>query len=68
MIRALQWGSASAVAPLGYGELIGSTILGWVIFAEFPDAWSWLGAALIIASGLYIVRREQQLRRLRAAR
>ncbi|MFO1060094.1 MAG: DMT family transporter [Dongiaceae bacterium] len=68
VIRALQWGSASAVAPLGYGELIGSTILGWVIFAEFPDAWSWLGAALIIASGLYIVRREQQLRRLRAAR
>jgi drug/metabolite transporter (DMT)-like permease len=65
VIRALQWGSASLVAPLGYGELIGSAILGWVLFAEFPDAWSWLGAAMIVGSGLYIVRREQKLRRAR---
>jgi drug/metabolite transporter (DMT)-like permease len=65
VIRALQWGSASLVAPLGYGELIGSTFLGWILFAEFPDLWTWLGVAMIVGSGLYIVQREQRLRRAR---
>jgi drug/metabolite transporter (DMT)-like permease len=40
--------------------------LGCLIFGNFPDAWTWLGAAIIIASGLYIALRER--RRCSAAR
>jgi drug/metabolite transporter (DMT)-like permease len=67
VIKAYQWGSASAVAPVGYLELVGSTVLGYMIFAEFPDAWTWVGAAIIMASGLYITLREHKLQRERRA-
>jgi drug/metabolite transporter (DMT)-like permease len=65
VIKAYQWGAAAVVAPLGYGELVGATLLGWLIFAELPDAWTWCGASIIVASGLYILYRERQLRRAR---
>ena len=62
MIRAFQYGPAAVIAPLGYVELIGTTILGYAIFGNFPDAWTWLGAAIIIASGVYIAFRERRRR------
>ena len=39
-----------------------ATILGYLIFDNFPDAWTWVGAGLIIASGIYIAWREQRRR------
>jgi drug/metabolite transporter (DMT)-like permease len=63
VIKAYQWGSASLVAPLCYSELVGATLLGYAIFADLPDRYVWLGASIIIASGLYITYREQRLRR-----
>jgi drug/metabolite transporter (DMT)-like permease len=65
VIRAFQSGPAAVIAPLGYVELVGTATLGYLIFGNFPDAWTWLGAAIIIASGIYIAFRE---RRRRAAR
>jgi drug/metabolite transporter (DMT)-like permease len=59
VIRAFQSGPAAVIAPLGYIELIGTTILGYAIFGNFPDLWIWIGAAIIIASGLYIAFRER---------
>jgi drug/metabolite transporter (DMT)-like permease len=59
VIRAFQSGPAAVIAPLGYIELIGTTILGYAIFGNFPDLWTWIGAAIIIASGLYIAFRER---------
>lgn len=67
VIKAFQWGRAAVVAPVGYAELIGATFLGWLLFGQFPDRWTWLGAAIIVASGLYITLREHRLQRLRAA-
>jgi drug/metabolite transporter (DMT)-like permease len=64
VIRAFQSGPAAVIAPLGYVELIGTTMLGYLIFGNFPDPWTWIGAAIIIASGLYIALRER--RRMRA--
>jgi drug/metabolite transporter (DMT)-like permease len=62
IIRAFQHGPAAVLAPLGYIELIGTTTLGYLIFGNLPDIWTWLGAAVIIASGLYIALRERHLR------
>ena len=59
VIRAFQSGPAAVIAPLGYIELIGTTILGYLIFSNFPDLGTWIGAAIIIASGLYIAFRER---------
>ena len=35
-------------------------MLGYLIFANFPDALTWVGALIIIASGLYIAMRERK--------
>ena len=57
---------ASVVTPFNYTQLIGSTILGYAVFGDFPDFWTWVGAAVIIASGLYIGYRERVRYRQRA--
>jgi drug/metabolite transporter (DMT)-like permease len=62
VIRAFQIGRAAVVAPFGYVELIGSVVLGFLIFGNFPDGWTFAGAGVIIASGVYIAWRERQLR------
>ena len=61
MVKAYQLGQASIVGPFDYGQLIGATLLGFVMFNEFPDLWTWVGAALLIGSGLYVARREAKL-------
>ncbi|NYT43016.1 DMT family transporter [Sphingomonas sp. R-74633] len=50
----------SAVVPMDYSSLIWGTLYGWAIFGMWPSAWTWLGAPVIIASGLYIVWRERK--------
>lgn len=59
---------ASTLAPLQYFEIVCATFFGWSVFGDFPDALTWLGIAIIIASGLFILWRERQLaRRLASA-
>jgi drug/metabolite transporter (DMT)-like permease len=65
VVKAYQWGSAALVAPLIYAELVGATVLGYALFGELPDRWTWIGAAIIVASGLYIFHRERTLRKAR---
>jgi drug/metabolite transporter (DMT)-like permease len=62
LIRAFQHGPVAVLSPLGYAELIGTTILGYLIFGNLPDLPTWIGAAIIIASGLYIAFRERRRR------
>ncbi len=47
---------ASLLAPLQYLEIFGATLLGWLIFAEWPDGFTILGGLIIIAAGLMVVR------------
>ena len=56
---------ASAVIPLDYLRLPLVALLGWALFGEIMDVWSWLGAAIIIGATLYIARREAVVARER---
>jgi drug/metabolite transporter (DMT)-like permease len=58
MTGALRFGPVSVVVPMDYSSLLWATLSGWVVFGVLPDAWTWVGAPVIIASGLYIVWRE----------
>jgi drug/metabolite transporter (DMT)-like permease len=49
------------VAPFEYGAIIYATVLGIAIWGEWPDVWSLVGIAVLIASGLYIWHREVTL-------
>jgi drug/metabolite transporter (DMT)-like permease len=50
---------ASVLAPFSYSQLIWATIGGWLVFDNLPDGWTLVGAAIIIASGLYTAHRER---------
>lgn len=63
LIKALQAAPAAAVVPFSYTSLLWAAIYGYFLFAELPDLWTLVGAAVIAASGLYIFYREQQLKR-----
>jgi S-adenosylmethionine uptake transporter len=52
---------ASTLAPLQYLEIVSATVLGWWVFDHLPDAIKWLGIAIIISSGLYVIWRERQV-------
>jgi drug/metabolite transporter (DMT)-like permease len=52
--RALVATPASTLAPLYYVQLISAAVLGYVFFGDVPSAWTWAGAALIVASGIVI--------------
>lgn len=58
LIKAYETGEASLLSPFDYGQLIGATLLGYLIWGDFPDGYSWAGVAIIIASGVYIAHRE----------
>jgi drug/metabolite transporter (DMT)-like permease len=46
---------ASILAPLQYFEIVSASILAYFVFGDFPDALKWLGIAIIIASGIFII-------------
>ncbi|MGB8623295.1 MAG: DMT family transporter [Paracoccaceae bacterium] len=54
---------ASTLAPFQYLEIIGATLLGYLVFGEFPDSLTWLGTAVILSSGGYVFYRERQIKR-----
>lgn len=59
--EAFRHGQASAVAPFEYSALAWGLGLDWLIWQTLPSSHTWLGAAIIIASGLYLVRRERRI-------
>jgi len=59
VIRSLKLASASVVVPYQYTLLIWAVLFGWAMFGELPDAYTIVGAAIIVAAGLYIFWREQ---------
>jgi drug/metabolite transporter (DMT)-like permease len=59
LIQAFRYADASLLAPFAYSQLLWSSIFGYLVFAAIPDIWTYVGAAIIAASGLYIAHRER---------
>jgi drug/metabolite transporter (DMT)-like permease len=59
VVLAFRYADASVLAPFSYVQLLWVTFLGFVIFGEVPDVWTVVGAAFIVASGLYTAHRER---------
>ena len=58
IILSLKYADASKLAPFSYFEIVTNIIIGYYIFSDFPDKWTFLGLFIIIFSGIYISRRE----------
>lgn len=65
LTEAFRVGEASLVAPLEYTALLWGVLLDLALWRTLPDGVTWIGAAIIIASGLYLIKRDL-LRRERA--
>ena len=61
LILSLKYADASKLAPLGYFEIITNIILGYYLFMDFPDLWTFAGLFIIMFSGIYVMRRETSL-------
>lgn len=59
LTEAFRRGEASLLSPLEYTALLWGTGLDVALWGVLPDAATWIGAAIIVASGLYLVRRER---------
>jgi drug/metabolite transporter (DMT)-like permease len=64
LIKAFEITPASVLAPFGYIALIWVILAGYIAFGDLPDQWTVGGAVVIVGSGLYIVHRERQQRRI----
>ena len=66
-VQAFAHGEMSAVAPFDYLRLPFAVFVGWMIWGEMPVIWTYVGAAIVIGSALYIAYREAVLARERRA-
>ena len=63
LIVAFRHAPASVIAPFGYAGLVLSSLWGWAFFGQLPDQWTVIGAAIIVASGLYVWAAERRAAR-----
>lgn len=63
IVAATRGGNAGIISSFRYSRMIFALIIGYLVFAEIPDAPTLIGAAIIIASGIYTLWRETVLRR-----
>ena len=59
LILAHRLAPATVLAPFIYSQIIWMIALGWFVFGQFPDRWTFAGAGIVIASGLYLLYRER---------
>jgi len=59
IIISYKYADASKLAPLGYSEIITNIILGYYVFSDFPDLFTFIGLFIIMMSGIYVVRSQQ---------
>lgn len=62
MAQAFHEAEATVVLPFDFTRLIWASVLGYLLFAETPDPWTWVGGVIIFASTTYIAFRESRLK------
>ena len=61
MTQAFRLAPAVVVAPLDYTALVWATLIGWLFWNELPDSPVFVGAAIIVASGVFTIWRENRV-------
>lgn len=62
IIRAMRVGDLGFVAPYRYTALLWAIVLGYLAFGEFPDRWTLIGSAIVVATGIFTIWRESKVR------
>lgn len=64
MTWSLRFAPAATLAPMQYLEIPFATLIGWLVFRDFPNGLALIGITITMAAGLYIIHRERSLSRL----
>jgi len=64
MTQAFRCAEVTALQPITFLQLVWASLLGFYIFAEVPDIWTWIGGGIIVTSATYIAHREARARKL----
>ena len=67
MTWSLRYAPSATLAPMQYLEIPVATLVGLIVFGDFPNALAALGMGITMAAGLYIILREQATQRRLAA-
>ncbi|MDG2259412.1 MAG: DMT family transporter [Paracoccaceae bacterium] len=59
MAWSIKFAPTATLAPIQYAEIPMATLIGWLMFREFPNGLAGLGICLTIGAGLYVIQREQ---------
>jgi len=62
LVASLRHADISALEPIGFTRLVWSAILGFALFSEVPDLWTWIGGGMIVLATTYLARREAALK------
>ena len=57
-----RYAPASVIAPFLYQQVIYMALFGYLVFGDVPSPWVWLGATVVIGSGLYLFARERKVK------
>lgn len=60
MAHAMALAPASTISPFNYAQILGAIMFDYLVFATFPDLWTWVGAAVIAGSGIYLLVHESR--------
>jgi drug/metabolite transporter (DMT)-like permease len=60
VIRAYALATASFLAPFTYVQIVAAVVMGVAVFGDVPDGWTVTGAAIVVASGIYVVLRQSR--------
>ena len=63
LVAAARHAPASLLAPFQYIEIVGASLLGFLIFGDIPALATWVGMGIIVGAGLYLAHRERQMER-----
>lgn len=68
IVMVMRVGDIGFIAPFRYMALLWAILFGWVLFRSLPDGWTLVGAAIVVATGIYTLWRERKLRLLSTPR
>jgi len=60
LIEAHRKATAATLAPFVYSQIIWMTLAGVILFGQWPDGWTVVGAGIVVASGIYVFDRERR--------
>ena len=65
LMAAFAHAAASLIAPFQYFGIVSATLFGYLVFSNLPDAWTWVGIAIVCGSGIYIAIREGRVKAIK---